>query len=656
MGERGMYLLGWFAVGLILASIAMNLARRGTSQAVPSAALRYRSLKKDMPGWVLVLSLLLIVTAAALVVLFAMASDGARLWEPVVWMRSPFLGVRFQALFWGAVCGVIAQIFRTQISDMSSKAFDAAIGNKEGTAWVLQAALGILIIVAAAFAIKPDLLAYVRSLEFGSFKATFAERATTTRVADFNYKDLLWGFTLDNYDNFEKEYIGPRSNRAYFSDLFFDNNVSEERKNITRALLGYAEPVIKSLICLERNHPIRVAAGDLGLIKYGARWVSFLLTVKSNPSGLTFHSVNSFLDDVNWLVRDTTTYVHSIVPSCPAYDPLPDGVIVLDAFTISQNFLTGIEKLKAKDKKSSSFQTLALIDPYLVGAASDLVFVLNGQKEKAEFLMKMLDGFPKSGEMMTNGIVNIFYQMADAQLKSFDSWPVDTILTNLDFATKSLDTLIAKTAGLIPNEPIAKQPPKPSPKTRNSGDPDPEVFFGIVNRNLVILLSTKLGLFNQRALAGEALTQVSREDWLRTYSRMIANLDARFEAPIVAMDNLPPTKVNDKNRVRWPSIDIAPEYLVDVDFAIAISSILLGQIQGNVPALSCNTALYYLRKASDNMKGFIDREYRTAEHKDFVTGSREASQVRLSELKLKRILAIISNWAGGYCDWKLEID
>jgi len=73
-----------------------------------------------------------------------------------------------------------------------------------------------------------------------------------------------------------------------------------------------------------------------------------------------------------------------------------------------------------------------------------------------------------------------------------------------------------------------------------------------MNRNLLILLAEKLALFNQRALAGEALSQASREDWLRTYSRLIANLTARSEAPIVAMKNIPPALVNEQSRNRWP--------------------------------------------------------------------------------------------------------
>jgi hypothetical protein len=686
-----MYLVAWFFVGFILASAAMSVTRRWRSTrdtsseqrslfvtalavallvsgAVRSARSNARPLAldeeiaaTDADGLAHFLKAVSLVIAGLLLVWFAVVSDRAAFWECVLWVRSLFLGYRFQALFWGAVCGIIAQLFRTQIVGMSRQAFDAAIGSKEGTAWVLQATLGILIIVAAAFAIKPDLLTYLRSLEYGGFKATFADRATTIRVADLNYKELLWGFTLRYYKDFESDYVGKDSERARFGNFFFPDNANEERKSVTVALLPYAVPVITSLVCLEKNHPIKVAASDSGLIKYGARWVKFLLDVKSDPSGVTFDQVLEFLGDAKKFARETTTYVNSIVSTCKALPVIADEIG--DAATILVSYESALQKLRASGKTNSSFQALAIIDPYLIAAAGDLIVVLNGEKEKAEFLAKMLDEFPRSIEMMTSAVVNIFYQLADAQLKSPDSWPVQTILANTDFAIKSIDLLILKTSDLLatqaktsgaesPNASLAKIPAVEVPDAKQT-----EKFFDIVNRNLAILLAQKLGLYNQRALAGEAVTQASREDWLRTYSRMIANLSARSDAPILAMDNLPPATVNDRSRSRWPSVGIPPEYLVYVDLSTAFSSILLDQSQGNVSALSCNTALYYLKRASSNVEGFIREETKIAQSDLKAGGARDAiSRVSLKELNLKRILAIISNWAGGTCDWKREVD
>lgn len=273
-----MYLVGWFAAGFILASIAMYIGRQWRRDRDPSsdppsllatalaaALLLYaaRSSPNNTPSvaapemsspfannFAVFLRLFVLLVASLLLAWFAAASDRASLWDSVLWLRSPFLGARFEYLFWGAAFGLLAQLFRNQIAAISKQAFDATIGSKENTAWVLQGTLAILIIAAAMLAIKPDLLSYIRSLEYGGFKATFAEHASTARVANVSYKELLWGFTLDQYDDFDT-YIGPDSDRTIFGNRLFRNKLSEEKKAVTGGLFThYVRPVIKSLVCL----------------------------------------------------------------------------------------------------------------------------------------------------------------------------------------------------------------------------------------------------------------------------------------------------------------------------------------------------------------------------------------------------------------------
>src|SRR4029453_18270940 len=111
---------------------------------------------------------------------------------------------------------------------------------------------------------------------------------------------------------------------------------------------------------------------------------------------------------------------------------------------------------------------------------------------------------------------------------------------------------------------------------------------------LMILHTQKLALFNQRVLGGEILSQSAREDWLRTYSRVIVNLTARSEAPIVAYENLPPAPINDQTRKAWPSITIESEYLADLDLTTVISSLLLDRAQGlTTPPLPGNKRQFF---------------------------------------------------------------
>jgi len=388
-----MYLLGWFAVGFVLANCAAYLARqwpRGGS-IKPLWPRHSTASRRTIAGW---LGALLIVFL--LLLWFVGASDRAGLWEWVIRARSPFLGARFQWLMWGAALGVLAQVFRLEIARISRQAFDATLGKGENTAWALQSTLALLIIAAAVLAIKPDLLSYLRSFEYGGFKATFADHSTNTRLADLNYKDLLWGSTLEQYEEFEESYLGADSDRAKFGDLFVYNKISSERKAITAALLrNYAQPVIRALICFERHHSIDAMAQDVGLVKFGARWVDFLASLKSKDSEITFDIVQPFLHDVSRLGSATSRYMSAIVPDCAPVATVDDVVIRYDAMTIVSNYNNGLAKLREDHRTRPTFRVLALIDAYLVGAAGDLLVVLQGQREKAEFLARCLTGLPK---------------------------------------------------------------------------------------------------------------------------------------------------------------------------------------------------------------------------------------------------------------------
>ena len=130
----------------------------------------------------------------------------------------------------------------------------------------------------------------------------------------------------------------------------------------------------------------------------------------------------------------------SIVPRCGVSVDVTPGDIERDAQTIVDNYRIAVDNLQKDNKTNPAFRTLAIVDPYLFSAVADLIAVLNGQKEKAEFLTRMLEGFPKSSEMMTPGIVNIFYQLADAQLKSFESWPVDMISGETEISPSRVST------------------------------------------------------------------------------------------------------------------------------------------------------------------------------------------------------------------------
>lgn len=123
-----MYLVGWFVVGFILAGYAMYLGRQkrpdllGRMLAAELLLLTAPPIDDEVapaqqvaPGnnyWSARLWFGGLAIVSLLLLWFAAASDRAGLWNWVLWLRSPFLGARFEYLLWGAAFGVFTQLFR----------------------------------------------------------------------------------------------------------------------------------------------------------------------------------------------------------------------------------------------------------------------------------------------------------------------------------------------------------------------------------------------------------------------------------------------------------------------------------------------------------------------------------------------------------------
>src|ERR1700688_5044408 len=149
-GKIRMYLVAWFFTGLIIGWILC------------SALQRLRNLNfgiPPLPEWASVaLMLFFLLIAAVLLIWLAVDIDGARLSKDVLAIRSIFLGVRFQAFAFGIVVAVFAFILRDRIAGLSREFFNAILGNGEQTAWPLQSAVALVVVVAVVIGIRPDLL------------------------------------------------------------------------------------------------------------------------------------------------------------------------------------------------------------------------------------------------------------------------------------------------------------------------------------------------------------------------------------------------------------------------------------------------------------------------------------------------------------------
>jgi hypothetical protein len=635
-----MHLVLWFATGFLLASSVARLLRRPTGQ--PSGAQRQPTLL-SLKGAILILLIFLAVLLAAGV-------DTATLPQWVLSWRSPFLGTRFQFLLWGAIFGALFQVFMDPISAGAKKIFDATIGNKKTTAWALQGTLAVLIVIAAVYLLKPDLLTSLRSVEYGGVKLTLAEQSTTARIASLNYKDFLWGFTLTQYEDLYKNYIREDSLRGKASRWVRDGVVDHNRNEITKALYPkYVAPVVDALICLEHNQAIDSAPHDPNLNAYAVRWQRFISYLRKGAPDLDENRTRAFLRDIAELSDGITGYVGGVVAACrPTMNdfelsPISDADEVEVVASKVTKLYNESKRLIWKSGDPSDFQVLLILEPYLVGALSDLIAILKDQERKAEFLVRTLEGFHRSDDMLTPGIINLFYQAADAQLKSSENWPFDEILIEIDYAIRGVSLMIARSSKMMEDH---RRSGLSTRRKDNNGVVKPSLEQEVLEtfeRNLFILLSEKLALFNQRALGSERLNDAERQDWLHTYSRMIEILRARNSAPISVIESLPAAPLDEQSRQSWDQAHIGPEFLLDGSISMAMSSMLIEEGGGKISALGCNTALYFERNAHARADDLMQSS------EAFV---RKNHDVLVTNLKVSRILSIISNRIANSCDWR----
>lgn len=265
-------------------------------------------------GWRLTRAVIL----TLLVIVFAAATDQAQLMQYMLVLKSYLVGIRVQALIVGILSGIAFRQYQWPLRRFAHRLGKAVIGDKENTAWALQSAVAIGLIAVGLFAVRPDLLQYLRSFKFGTLEATFADRGPLSlRDARLNLTDFRAKLSVDQYKNFRDQFLSPTSERGLARRLLtgsqgaflqkegagekIDQEADEttfqhDTGEITALLFDhYVDPVLSSILCLEKVHSLPVAIHDPDLSAYAGAWKGFLLQVHRDSSFVRADSLRWFL-------------------------------------------------------------------------------------------------------------------------------------------------------------------------------------------------------------------------------------------------------------------------------------------------------------------------------------------------------------------------
>ena len=284
-----------------------------------------------------------------------------------------------------------------------------------------------------------------------------------------------------------------------------------------------------------------------------------------------------------------------------------------DAECIESHYDAALQVLKKHSDDKPPIISLMVTDPYLVGATADLIALVSGhQKDKAIFLTRMLDQFPHQDRFVTPGIINAFHAVSDARVRTLGSWSLQQTLTDLNYALAWRQTAVSKSSDwLTHNAKIDPPAERCDDSTYGLTELQRQVtlvwcVYDIYTRNTLIVLTTKLQLFNQTELSNRSMPEISREEWRDTLGRLVTLLKARSRAAIAISDNHIAFKSRCAPDRVLPTMDIEQDQIVDADLATALSLLLIEEHDAAPSPLSCNLALFFVNDADQKTTSIVD--------------------------------------------------
>jgi hypothetical protein len=564
-----MYFLGWifggFFIGLIAraAHDAASIPWSGPFASVTRAR------------WTLGVSLFALLCFAGL----AAAIEGA-------WFPKAFWSI-YSVLVASRVIGVFSGFLIGAFLVRSIALSNFISGAPSLPWWGFPAGVALLIIAGLILLARPDFLDSLQSFKAAGIEATFAARSSNLREVELNLNDVSQKLTLEDHQNFADDFIEGKSAIGKATAWFDKSPVKAERIEILKLIFNnYINPVVVSLSCLNKDEALEAAKHDVSLVNFTTSWQHFLLQLNEVPP--TADVFRDFFERAASESAEFVDHVRSLDKPCVTSggDVHPDAAS--DAQAVWGWFDSAVRKVRANGEYNDdpALYALTIMDPYVVGTAGDLIAFMFGQREKADFLGRIAEKFPRTETLLQTGIVNLFYQLADAKIKSEGSWPIDDVPEGLDYALRGADFFVSQSVARI----------AANPEEQASADS----IFDRYSQNVFLILSQNLAVYNQRALRGEPIGDAHLRRWTLLLSRLLAISHARSD-DIGPSEDIFTTVLDTKSVVRWPSIVIEEKYLVDADIAIALSLVLLHSGQPGPSASQCASARFYLKAAGESV-------------------------------------------------------
>jgi hypothetical protein len=539
-------------------------------------------------GWPSVLAFFVFILLALLV---ASEPYDEKLPGSLRWLVIFLLKPRLLSFVSGGLLGWWASRYRHPLAARLNDFYSAFLGSETKSSWALQSVVAIIALLLVVLAVKPDLLDKLESFKAGEVEARFASISTTTREARALTNELSKEITIQSWVNFKKNYReGPREDA-----LEFDHSAIKELRKEIRDILfeGYVEPLADFLACIhEQDRRLDRIRTDDEFVRLTVLLRNKIERESKDGSGASFKRQDWIMlfeltdAQIQKLKRiiDTEFPPNFSEENCEYLkniksDPTDRAnALQSHAEDLEKKVDAAVAQLKATPEERQF--KLSFLDPYFVAAVSDLVGLTLGQHEKAKFLVEVKGGYPERLDYIQPGLVNLYYYLSDAKLKSEAPWELDEELQELDFALAGTDQIIS----------LSQRRMADAFRKRKSYRKIVQTYY----RNKVILVTLYLDIFFQRALSGEVLSDANRTRWAQFYRQIEDTLNLQEFGPVLEIGGR-----SDSNLSDWRQVEIRPDDRFDARVALALSAVLLTEKANRAPQESCAIARFNVQKARE---------------------------------------------------------
>jgi hypothetical protein len=580
----------------------------------------------------------------------------------------------------GLALGYWASRYRGPIGVRLGRFYAALLGGGEKSSWALQSAVAILVLFLIVLAMSPDLLEHLESFKAGEVEAKFSSISTTTgEAARVALNPLTNEIGITQWVDFKRDYRGE-SPRNKALELFDNSTIKRERVGIRDFLFdNYIEPLAISLACLEENDLLTPERRNSSFVNLAVSLRNAVVEeIDAPPAKSLFDEgkLHRLLRMINQELVSIDKTIRAQIPrSAPeetckkfwaqAGNPKVDAPMMMDGDEadgraentnnvpaemhelyrewVKTNALNGRidvvtdrdakELLKCFERaaqrldrvKEERTYKLSLVDPYIVGAVSDLLALTLGKNEKANFLTLVKSKYPTEMKFFQPGLVNLYYQLSDAKNAVETPWPLDERIEDLSQAIKSIDYVIFESRKKLSE---AKEkasdmtavgsPGEPLPPKVKSCDPVPEqLAFAPENYAQIIevyftvkfyVINKFLEMYFSRSLAGDSLPDHDRLRWADFYRQLESVLNNNGAVVKLEAANWGSYSIPAEDLPFWRSAlsQIEQKHLdqlFDAGIGMALSSIMLTENKTHrSPSQACAIAHHYLSGARDLIK------------------------------------------------------